>query len=56
MTYGHDRVLPAESATSPSLRPQFTAWRKLDDRSRMKLVERELKPANDLIDGYPIAL
>ncbi|MBA2770800.1 MAG: hypothetical protein H0U34_02095 [Sphingomonas sp.] len=47
MIYGLDTRLPDENAA---------AWRKLDERSRLRLVERELKPANDRIDGYPLAL
>ncbi len=46
MTYGLDR----------SRRVGFAAWRKLDQQSRLHLVERQLKPADDLGDGYPPAL
>ena len=31
-------------------------WRDLDRERRFDVVERALKPANDLIDEYPLAL
>ena len=31
-------------------------WRALDAERRLKLVDCALKPANDLIDAYPLAL
>jgi len=31
-------------------------WHALDGDRRLRLVERALKPANDLIDAYPLAL
>ena len=58
MTYGLDRRLPAETnAASPARASvRFVAWRRLDEQSRLQLVERELRPANDHVDGYPVAL
>ncbi len=57
MIYGLDTRLPDENAGPEDVvRSGFAAWRKLDDKSRLRLVERQLKPANDLIDGYPLAL
>lgn len=32
------------------------SWRALDPDSRLAAIERALKPANDLIDAYPMAL
>ena len=32
------------------------SWRVLDAERRLALVERAMKPANDLIDAYPLAL
>lgn len=32
------------------------SWRVLDADRRLALVEQALKPANDLIDAYPLAL
>ena len=32
------------------------SWRALDAERRLALVERALKPANDLFDAYPLAL
>jgi len=31
-------------------------WRQLDSESRFELIERALKPANDRIDAFPLAL
>jgi len=58
MTYGLEIRLPSERATpAPKVRRiGFGAWRSLDSQSRLLMIERELKPANDLIDGYPLAL
>ncbi|HYI42080.1 MAG TPA: hypothetical protein VD768_00445 [Sphingomicrobium sp.] len=59
MTYGLDRLLPDETVASEAPRPRrigFGRWRSLDSQSRLLLVERELRPANDLIDGFPLAL
>ena len=59
MTYGLDRVLPAENEAFAGPRPRrvgFGRWRSLDAQARLQLVERELRPANDLIDQYPVAL
>jgi hypothetical protein len=54
MTYGLDTRLPNES--TKARRVGFGHWRSLDSQSRLRLVERELKPANDVIDGFPFAL
>jgi hypothetical protein len=32
------------------------SWRALDPELRLAAVERALKPANDLIDAFPLAL
>ncbi len=57
MIYGLNTRLPVGNAGAEDVaRSGFAAWRKLDDQSRLRLVERQLKPANDLIDGYPLAL
>ena len=34
----------------------YQAWRELEPDKRLRLVERALKPANDRIDQYPLAL
>jgi hypothetical protein len=39
-----------------STRSTARSWRVLDAESRMAAIERALKPANDLIDAYPLAL
>jgi hypothetical protein len=57
MTYGLDRRSPDElEATQARHSIGFSRWRSLDPRSRLLMVERELRPANDLIDGFPLAL
>jgi len=32
------------------------SWRALDEARRLALIERALSPANDRIDGFPLAL
>jgi len=39
-----------------STRSTDRSWRALDDDGRFAAIERALKPANDLIDAYPMAL
>ena len=39
-----------------SSRSTARSWRALDAESRLAAIERALKPANDLIDAYPLAL
>jgi len=65
MTYGLNPELFVEdgpavhSASVQSARnfARFRGWRKLDPNHRIEMVEQALTaPANDLIDGYPIAL
>ena len=59
MTYGLDRRLPDENtARQPVKTPAIGHghWRSLDSQSRFQMVERELRPANDFIDGFPLAL
>jgi len=41
----------ARAARSPAL-----TWKLLDEAARMDLVEKKLRPANDRIDAYPLAL
>jgi hypothetical protein len=63
MTYGHsprasaetsvvDRALSRASGTWGG----YQAWRQLDPEKRLELIEQALRPANDVIDGYPLAL
>jgi hypothetical protein len=51
---------PAEQAAiAAASRPavRFLPWRKLPSERRLKLIEEALKmPANDVIDGFPLAL
>lgn len=65
MTYGLSPRLfvedgPAVHAARSAAARRFARvgrWRKLDEDHRLKAVERALNPpANDLIDGYPLAL
>lgn len=61
MTYGLNPKLPVEDGAafdaSRADSARFGRWRKLGEDRRLQAVERALKaPANDLIDGYPLAL
>lgn len=60
MTYGPDRRLPSETAHADAcqsrIRVGSAVWRQLGPQCRLRLIERELRPANDLADGYPAAL
>jgi len=58
MIYGLDRALPSdkEAAAAGNNPACMAAWRKLDEQSRLRLVERELNAPRHLIDGYPLAL
>ena len=58
MTYGLERVLPVEIVLAPDARLAAgqVPWRKLDEQSRLRLVERQLKSARPMIDGFPLAL
>ena len=62
MTYGHSiRAFiengPAEQvAKVESVRSTARAWRALDEARRLELVQRALRPANDCIDNFPLAL
>ena len=47
---------PANVAAIDALRSTATSWRALDEARRLALVERALSPANDRIDGFPLAL
>ena len=62
MTYGlSTRAFIEDGPAVQAMRVQAShstarAWYALDERRRLELVERALKPANDLVDGYPVAL
>ena len=48
---------PAQQvAKASSLRSTARNWRALDEARRIELIERALKPANDCIDAFPLAL
>ena len=46
----------AAAHESPRSSTVHRAWRKLDRERRFAVVENALKPANDFIDEYPLAL
>ena len=46
-----DQVMKVQSTRSTA-----RSWRALDAESRLAAIERALKPANDFIDAYPMAL
>ena len=62
MTYGlNTRAFiengPATQAIqAQAFRSTARSWRALDADHRLALIEQALKPANDLIDDFPIAL
>jgi hypothetical protein len=62
MSYGlntHAFVENGPAVMAEQMRASRTtsrAWRVLDEDRRLALVERAMKPANDLIDAYPLAL
>ena len=62
MTYGlGTRVLIENGPQAPAIRAQAShsterSWRALDEERRIALIEQALRPANDLIDAYPLAL
>jgi len=48
---------PVEQVTkAESQRSTARSWRALNEACRLAIVEQALRPANDRIDGYPIAL
>jgi hypothetical protein len=48
---------PAEQVEKAvALRSTARTWHALDAEKRLALIERALKPANDIIDGFPLAL
>jgi hypothetical protein len=62
MTYGLTRAAFIEDGPAVTLmdaqarRTTARSWRILDAEHRLQLIERTLKPANDLVDAYPLAL
>lgn len=62
MTYGLDSAVFIENGAAARAeqarlaRSTARSWTALDRERRLALVERALRPANDLIDGYPLAL
>lgn len=62
MTYGLDTAAFVEDGAAVRIerarRSRSTArwWSMIDRERRLALVERALRPANDLIDEYPLAL
>jgi hypothetical protein len=64
MTYGHRSRASAENhaateravARGSGTWGDYQAWRQLDPDSRFALIQQALKPANDIIDEFPLAL
>ena len=46
----------AQAINAQAARTTARSWRALDADRRLALIEHALKPANDLIDAYPLAL
>ena len=49
-------AVTAAEGQPPRSSTLYRGWRDLDRERRFAVVERALKPANDLIDEYPLAL
>ena len=49
-------ALTAAGAQGPRSSRVYRAWRGLNPERRLAVVETAVKPANDVIDGYPLAL
>ena len=49
-------AITAAHGQSPRSSTVYRAWRGLDRERRLAIVERALKPANDFIDEFPLAL
>jgi hypothetical protein len=48
---------PAQQvAQANTLRSTARNWRALDEAHRIELIELALKPANDCLDAFPLAL
>lgn len=63
MTYGHSTRLSAGNALVERALERaagswggYQAWRQLDPDRRLALVEEALRPANDFVDDFPVAL
>ena len=56
MPYGLDRPFREDGVPAPWPRNRYRAWLLLDAQARLDLVERELRPANDRFDNFPLAL
>ena len=62
MTYGLTTAAFIENGAAVRVeqarlsRSTARSWTMLDRERRLALVERALRPANDQIDGYPLAL
>ena len=62
MAYGLSTRAPiadrasANAVAGATPRSAARSWRALDEARRLALVERALRPANDRIDGFPLAL
>lgn len=46
----------AHAIAAQNHRTTARSWRALDPERRLQLIDRMLKPANDLVDAYPLAL
>jgi hypothetical protein len=43
-------------ARAETMRSTARSWRALNEACRLEVIEQALRPANDRIDGYPMAL
>ena len=49
-------AITAAGAQGPRSSLVYRGWRGLNPERRLTAVENALRPANDVIDGYPLAL
>ena len=49
-------AVTAAESQPPRSSTVYRAWGDLSQECRLAVVERALKPANDVIDAYPVAL
>jgi hypothetical protein len=45
-----------ELEAARSTRSTALLWKLLDEQARLEMIERQLRPANDQIDAFPLAL
>ena len=52
----HGPAVTAAEQQAPRSSTVYRGWLELNKECRLAIVEKALRPANDVIDGYPLAL